>query len=220
MTNSRSNSEPLPSATALHESYGAGRLHVMTIDELARAPASEATEDPPPLPPAEPVLTIQSAEHPELEVKQVMSTRTEQSGRARSARALCARRTRAPPWRGQLPASLRSKTVGRRMRLAPASSEILPVRGHRSIRRASVALHPQPIVLVAKPGDLCRRVRDGMRGRRRYRAQRRPRIPPSASIAQLRSIEGEMPSSLAIWLNGRPLLTSRAIASCLNSSVK
>jgi len=43
---------------------------------------------------------------------------------------------------------------------------------------------------------------------------------PPLPLRQLRSIEEEMPSSLAIWLNGRPLLTSRAIASCLNSSVK
>ena len=39
-------------------------------------------------------------------------------------------------------------------------------------------------------------------------------------LRQLRSIEGEMPSSLAIRLNGRPLLTSMATASRLNSSVK
>ena len=47
-----------------------------------------------------------------------------------------------------------------------------------------------------------------------------PASRPPLPLRQLRSIEGEMPSSLAIWLNGRPLLTSRAIASCLNSSVK
>jgi hypothetical protein len=47
-----------------------------------------------------------------------------------------------------------------------------------------------------------------------------PPSRPPLPLRQLRSIEGEMPSSLAIWLNGRPLLTSRAIASCLNSSLK
>src|ERR1700704_6838683 len=47
-----------------------------------------------------------------------------------------------------------------------------------------------------------------------------PASRPPLPLRQLRSIEGEMPSSLAIWLNGRPLLTSRAIASCLNSSLK
>src|SRR5215472_16029309 len=50
------------------------------------------------------------------------------------------------------------------------------------------------------------------------RADPAARLPPP--LRQLRSIEGEMPSSLAIPLNGRPLLTSRATASCLNSSVK
>ena len=47
-----------------------------------------------------------------------------------------------------------------------------------------------------------------------------PACPPMLRWRQLRSIEGEMPSSLAIWINGRPLLASRATASLLNSSVK
>jgi hypothetical protein len=47
-----------------------------------------------------------------------------------------------------------------------------------------------------------------------------PASRPPLPLRQLRSIEREMPSSLAIWLNGRPLLASRAIASCLNSSAK
>src|SRR5262249_60501342 len=47
---------------------------------------------------------------------------------------------------------------------------------------------------------------------RSLRTDRHPR--------QLRSIEGEIPNSLASRLNGRPLLTSRATASRLNSSVK
>ena len=37
-----------------------------------------------------------------------------------------------------------------------------------------------------------------MRGRRRFRGHRRPRMPPSLRLRQLRSIEGEMPSSPAI----------------------
>src|SRR5262249_12756371 len=47
-----------------------------------------------------------------------------------------------------------------------------------------------------------------------------PAPRPPLPLRQLRSIEGETPSSLAIRLNGRPLLTSRATASRLNSSVK
>src|SRR4051794_2156265 len=47
-----------------------------------------------------------------------------------------------------------------------------------------------------------------------------PAGPAVLRLRQLRSIEGEMPSSPAIWINGRPLLASRAIASLLNSSVK
>jgi len=46
-----------------------------------------------------------------------------------------------------------------------------------------------------------------------------PASRPPLPLRQLRSIEGEMPSSLAIRLNVRPLLTSRATASRLNSSV-
>src|SRR4029079_14144383 len=46
-----------------------------------------------------------------------------------------------------------------------------------------------------------------------------PAFRPSLRLRQLRSIEGEIPSSLAICSNGRPLLASRAIASRLNSSV-
>src|SRR4051812_36330172 len=47
-----------------------------------------------------------------------------------------------------------------------------------------------------------------------------PACPPMLRLRQLRSIEGESPSSLAIWINGRPLRASRATASVLNSSVK
>src|SRR5215472_8861575 len=54
----------------------------------------------------------------------------------------------------------------------------------------NVALRPQPIVLATKPGNLRRRVRSGMRGRRRYRVPRRPRIPPSASIAPVAQHRG------------------------------
>src|SRR5215813_3857222 len=44
----------------------------------------------------------------------------------------------------------------------------------------NVALRPQPIVLATKPGNL----------RRRYRVPRRPRIPPSASIAPVAQHRG------------------------------
>src|SRR5262249_57078435 len=43
---------------------------------------------------------------------------------------------------------------------------------------------------AAKPGDLWRRVRNGMRGRRRDRALRRARIPPSASIVPVAQHRG------------------------------
>jgi hypothetical protein len=46
-----------------------------------------------------------------------------------------------------------------------------------------------------------------------------PAFRPSLRLRQLRSIEGEMPNSLAICSNGRPLLANNAIASRLNSSV-
>src|SRR5881392_241430 len=47
-----------------------------------------------------------------------------------------------------------------------------------------------------------------------------PAPRPSLRLRQLRSIEGEMPSSPAICPNDRPLLASRATDSCLNSSGK
>ena len=53
-----------------------------------------------------------------------------------------------------------------------------------------------------------------------FRSTAGPVFPPPWRLRQLRSIEGEMPSSPAIWINGRPLPASRAIASVLNSSVK
>lgn len=43
--------------------------------------------------------------------------------------------------------------------------------------------------------------------------------PPCTTLRQLRSIEGEIPSSVAICIRGRPLLSSRATASRLNSGV-
>jgi transposase len=46
-----------------------------------------------------------------------------------------------------------------------------------------------------------------------------PAFRPPPRSRQLRSIEGAMPSSPAICVNGRPLLASRATASRLNSSV-
>lgn len=46
-----------------------------------------------------------------------------------------------------------------------------------------------------------------------------PAFRPSLRARQLRSIEGAMPSSPAICVNGRPLLASSATASYLNSSV-
>ena len=47
-----------------------------------------------------------------------------------------------------------------------------------------------------------------------------PAFRPSLRLRQLRSIEGEIPSSLAICSNGRPLLASRAIASPLKRPPK
>jgi hypothetical protein len=64
-------------------------------------------------------------------------------------------------------------------------------------------LHAQAIVLAAKPGELGRLVRDGMQGRRRYRAPRRPRIPPSASIAPVAQHRGG-DTQLACDLDQRP----------------
>src|SRR6266568_772699 len=70
--------------------------------------------------------------------------------------------------------------------------------GHRFF--LNVALHPQPIVLAAKSGDLYRRVQGGMRGRRRrVGAQRRSRIPPStptAPIAKHRRRDAQFPCDL------------------------
>lgn len=43
-------------------------------------------------------------------------------------------------------------------------------------------------------------------------------IPPCTAICQFRNIDGEMPTSLATCINGRPLLSSRATASRLNSA--
>ena len=78
-----------------------------------------------------------------------------------------------------------------------------------------VALHAQPIILAAKPGDLRRPIRNARHGRRRFRGHRRPRMLPPWRLRQLRRIEGETPSSPAISTNRRPLPASRAIASCL-----
>ena len=44
--------------------------------------------------------------------------------------------------------------------------------------------------------------------------------PPFTTARQLRSIEGEIPNSVAIRIKGRPLLSKRATASRLNSGVK
>jgi hypothetical protein len=46
-----------------------------------------------------------------------------------------------------------------------------------------------------------------------------PACPPSLLFGQARSLEAVIPSSWAIWLNGRPLLVSSPTASRLNSSV-
>jgi hypothetical protein len=46
-----------------------------------------------------------------------------------------------------------------------------------------------------------------------------PAFRPSLRLRQLRSIEGEMPSSLAICSNGRPRLANSTTASRLNSSL-
>jgi hypothetical protein len=44
--------------------------------------------------------------------------------------------------------------------------------------------------------------------------------PPFPIARQLRSMEGEIPSSVAICMRGRPLLSRSATASRLNSGVK
>src|ERR1700736_3885999 len=67
----------------------------------------------------------------------------------------------------------------------------------------NVALGAQPIVLATKPRNLRRRVRGGMRGRRRYRVPRRPRIPPSAAIAPVAQHRGGN-AQLACDLAQRP----------------
>ena len=42
-------------------------------------------------------------------------------------------------------------------------------------------------------------------------------LPPPITNRQLRNIDGEIPTSVATCINGRPLLSSRATVSCLNS---
>jgi hypothetical protein len=42
-------------------------------------------------------------------------------------------------------------------------------------------------------------------------------VPPRTAARQFRNIEGEMPTSVATCINGRPLLSSSATASRLNS---
>ena len=44
--------------------------------------------------------------------------------------------------------------------------------------------------------------------------------PPFTTARQLRSMEGEIPNSVAICMRGRPLLSKSATASRLNSGVK
>src|SRR3984893_983985 len=62
----------------------------------------------------------------------------------------------------------------------------------------NVALHAQPIILAAKPGDLCRRVGGEMQGRR-CAPIRPPRISPSAPItpvAKHRGCDAQLPCDL------------------------
>ena len=42
-------------------------------------------------------------------------------------------------------------------------------------------------------------------------------VPPRTTVRQFRNIDGEMPTSVATCINGRPLLSSSATASRLNS---
>jgi len=44
-----------------------------------------------------------------------------------------------------------------------------------------------------------------------------PAVPPRTAARQFRNIDGEMPTSLATCIKGRPLLSSSATASRLNS---
>ena len=81
----------------------------------------------------------------------------------------------------------------------------------RSIRRRSFSRRNRESS-VAGSGAGCGA--DAGIGRRAAPASR-----PPLPLRQLRSIEGEIPSSLAIWINGRPLLANRPTASRLNSSV-
>jgi len=88
---------------------------------------------------------------------------------------------------------------------------------------------PQPFLKCSAPpaadrsrdeaGKSRRRVRGGMRRRRWYRVPRRPRLPPSTSIAPVAQHRGGNTQLACDPLNGRPLLPSRATASRLNSSV-
>lgn len=90
---------------------------------------------------------------------------------------------------------------------------------HRGLGQASPQF-AQPIVLPAKPGELHRRVpgqNGGPAGVLGHNAS--PAFRPPSRPRQLRSIDGAIPNSPAICVNGRPLLTSSATASPLNSSV-
>src|ERR1051325_612591 len=61
----------------------------------------------------------------------------------------------------------------------------------------NVALQAQPIVLTAKPGDFCRRIRNGMHGRPRSRT------PPLTAVAPIAQHRGRDPQ-LAGDLQQRP----------------
>ena len=76
------------------------------------------------------------------------------------------------------------------------------------------------LVLAPQTGVFGRQIRTG-RWDRRLRIERRgdPAFPRSPASRQERSIEAAIPSSRAIWLNGRPLLASNPTYSRLNSSV-
>ncbi len=78
----------------------------------------------------------------------------------------------------------------------------------------------EALVLAPQTGVLSGQIRTGRRDRRLVLGRRGdPACPPSPLFRQARSREGAIPSSWAIWLNGRPLLASSPTASRLNSPV-
>jgi hypothetical protein len=87
--------------------------------------------------------------------------------------------------------------------------------------RAIRFLDPLPQMLVPAPqtGVFSDQIRTGMRDRSVLGRRGNLAFPDYQLFRQARNLEGAIPSSRAIWLNGRPLLTSNPTASRSNSSV-